>query len=152
MIKNVERATTKKVKGLERHGTYYRLGLKPKLAWYKEIARFMAGTGITFSFCTDGDPVPYGLCPVKNCCGADALKKAIPSSLFGNGNEKVAETIYHFFEDRGRVKIVDLAGLTVLDDKAFLKAWKAGRFTQFLPNCFFDKETSSYRLDTNLRP
>jgi DNA repair photolyase len=152
MIKNVECATTKKVKGLERHGTYYRLRLKPKLAWYKEIARLMAGTGTTFSFCTDGDPVPYGLCPVKNCCGADVLKKFIPSSRFGTGNQKTAETIYGLLENRARAKIEDIAGYAGLDEKAFLKAWNAGKFTQFLPNSVFDKETASYRLDTNLPP
>ena len=45
------------------------------MEFYQEIKRYVESLGLTFSICSDGDPVPPNLNTTKNCCGTDSLSK-----------------------------------------------------------------------------
>jgi len=147
MVRRVEDVTNMKICPLEKRGIYYRLPLKDKKTFYDRIAQKMRGSRTLFSFCSDGDPVPFSLHSTKNCCGTDAIKTAVPGTKFNMGNEKVASNVYYELTEKGTIYIEDMDRYLSLSNEVFQKAWSGGSLSYYVPNCKWNKEANTYSLE-----
>ncbi|MBA7706929.1 hypothetical protein ES703_115788 [subsurface metagenome] len=144
MVKRIERATGLEIEPLQKRGVYYRFPSKEKEALYEAIVQKMIGSKTNFSFCSDGDPVPFSYHSTKNCCGTDAIKLKIPDTKFNMGNEKVASNLYYELNEKRTVRFEDLNRYFSLSDDLFRQAWNNGFLSQYVPNCEWDRETNTY--------
>jgi len=150
MIKRVEDATNKKVYPLQKRGIYYRVSPKKKKIFYDTITQRMKDSKTFFTFCSDGDPVPFHIHSTKNCCGADGIKRLIPETKFNSGNEKVASNVYFELVKRKTIKIEDLKNYFSLSDDIFQQFWSNGSLIHYVPNCKWHEETNTYTMEPEM--
>jgi len=144
MINRVQRATGAKISGLQKRGPYFRLSSEAKDSFYKKIEDRLNGGRMLFTFCSDGDPVPFHLNCTTNCCGSDAITRLIPLTRFNRGNERVASAVYQELQKKGIIRTTDLKPYFCLSDDIFLESWNNGLFEHYVPGCSWSKKTRTY--------
>ena len=92
MVERVQDATHKKVTPLQKRGAYYRFRENQKNELYQKLARRMDSSKTSFTFCSDGDPVPFSLHSAANCCGADLITRLVPNTKFDMGSPLPSST------------------------------------------------------------
>ncbi len=144
MIKEIENATGIKVQPMEERGFYLRMSNFKKEELYRAVAQYMYHRLPTFTFCSDGTPLPYDIHSCLNCCGWDTLIKQLPRSRFGFGNEKVAPVVFQRMKEQGEVYRGNFADCFTFTEEAFRKCWYKGEFTSYLPHCGWDHKRKKY--------
>lgn len=103
-----------------KRGYYYRFNRKDKLNFYKRAKKIVESEGMSFSICSDGDPIHPDLNTSNNCCGTDRL------SNFQNCVGCVANNIY-FESLNGPVELSAMKRKYWSPDyKKFEEYWKSG--------------------------
>jgi DNA repair photolyase len=147
MIRRIADSTGINVSPLQKRGVYYRFPLREKEISYGKIADRMKGSKTAFTICSDGDPVPFSINSTVNCCGADKIKKMIPHTKFGMGNQKVASNMYVELMSRKTIEHEDLNYYFSLSDDDFDLNWNNGSFVHYIPNCAWDSEKRIYTIE-----
>lgn len=146
MIDQIEVAVGKPVYPVEEKGFYFRLPQWKKARLYDFLASVMAARKMTFTFCSDGTPVPFDLHSCRNCCGTESLTSKIFETEFNHGNEKVVSTLYFELVNKGEVALEDMVHYFTFNEREFRKFWHRGEFANYIYNCEWDKNKKVYRL------
>ena len=126
MIENIEKIVKiNLISNYVKDGYYYRFELKNKLSMYRDLKILANNLGMSFSICTDGDPVPFQLNDTKNCCGTDHIKKF-------KGIERVASNLFQEAKLKGKVALRDMEKYWTPVPKIFESAWFRGEFERFI--------------------
>ncbi len=122
-----------------KRGYYYRFNRKDKLNFYKRAKDIVERQDMSFSICSDGDPIHPELNTTHNCCGTDSL------SNFQNCVGCVANNIY-FESKNGRVRLSDMKKKYWSPDyKKFEEYWKSGEMENMVDGV--RKVKNTYRRD-----
>ncbi|RLI76463.1 hypothetical protein DRP04_12655 [Archaeoglobales archaeon] len=126
MLENVEKSTGIVLRAtFVKNSYYYRFDLKRKIGIYKKLKTIANELGMSFSICSDGDPVPYYLNDTENCCGTDSVKNF-------KGVERVASALFNEAKLKGKVTIEDMEKYWTPAPEIFEKFWFRGEFERFV--------------------
>lgn len=125
---------------LWKDGYYYRFPLEQKVEAYRRMKEIANSWGMTFSICSDGDPVPFHLNDTENCCGADYLKNF-------EGVKRVAPTLFKHLKRKREVGIKDMEKYWTPAPEVFEKSWFNGEFEKFIYGARWDGR--DYSLDNS---
>lgn len=118
---------------------YYRFNQKDKLNFYKRARDIVENHGMSFSICSDGDPIHPELNTTKNCCGTDQLTQ------FQSCVGCVANNVY-FESMKGPVRFSDMKKKYWSPDyKKFEEYWKYGEMENMVDGV--RKVKNTYRRD-----
>ena len=146
MIKRVQDATHREVTPLQKKGACYRFREQERNDFYQKLARRMENSQTSFTFCSDGNPVPFFRHSTANCCGADSITRLIPDTKFKMGNQKVASYLYCELIKNKTLSIGDLTHYFSLSDDVFYRCWSNGFLLNYIPNCRWEQSENKYML------
>lgn len=143
MLKNIEKDTGVGLRAtFVKNRYYYQFDLKKKVSIYKKLKIIANELGMSFSICSDGDPVPFQLNDTENCCGTDSVKNF-------KGVERVASALFNEAKLREKVTIEDMEKYWTPVPQIFEKFWFRGEFERFVFGLEWDH--GAYILDKALK-
>ncbi len=143
MLENIENSLGVNLTGVfEKRGYYYRFNLDKKIIIYKKLKSLANKHGMSFSICSDGDPVPFYLNDTENCCGSDYLNNF-------NGVERVSSALFREVKLEGRVTIENMKKYWTPVPAIFEKFWFRGAFERFVYGLKWSDNI--YFLDKNIK-